>query len=138
VGMGMNLEFLVPGVQHAEEAELGAEMLLPLLFNLNVQTQNPGRTCIRHVISPTRYPTLTRQARLQGPVVAKLKISPDGSVADVTVQAEDPVLRAHPMLQSETQELVRTWTFECQSCAPGVAFEHGIKFNYRLEGADGQ
>ena len=26
VDMGMNLEFLVPGVQHAEEADLGAEM----------------------------------------------------------------------------------------------------------------
>jgi hypothetical protein len=24
--MGMDLEFLVPGVQHAEEADLGAEM----------------------------------------------------------------------------------------------------------------
>ena len=26
VDMGMKLEFLVPGVQHAEEADLGAEM----------------------------------------------------------------------------------------------------------------
>ena len=25
--MGMKLDFLVPGVQHAEEADLGAEML---------------------------------------------------------------------------------------------------------------
>jgi hypothetical protein len=45
-------------------------------------------------------------------------------------------LTAHPILQSETQQLVRKWAFECQSCASGVAFEHQIKLNYRLEGED--
>jgi hypothetical protein len=65
-----------------------------------------------------------------------LRIAADGSVAEAVVEAEDPSLTAHPILQSETQQLVRKWIFECQSCAPGVAFEHVIKFNYRLEGED--
>jgi Gram-negative bacterial TonB protein C-terminal len=75
---------------------------------------------------------------MQGTVVAKLRIAADGTVAEAVIEAEDPLLTAHPILQSETQQLVRKWTFECQSCAPGVAFEHVIKFNYRLEGEDAQ
>jgi len=71
-------------------------------------------------------------------VIAKLRLATDGSVAEVVVAAEDPLLTAHPILQSETQQLLRKWRFECLSCAPGVAFEHVIKFNYRLEGEDAQ
>jgi hypothetical protein len=75
---------------------------------------------------------------LQGTVLAKLRIAADGSVAEAVVEAEDPLLIAHPILQSEAEQLVRKWTFECQSCAPGVAFEHVIKFDYRLEGEDAE
>jgi hypothetical protein len=69
---------------------------------------------------------------------SKLRIAAVGSVAEAIVEAEDPLLIAHPILQSETQQLVRKWTFECRSFAPGVAFEHVIKFDYRLEGEDAQ
>jgi TonB family protein len=110
--------------------------MLPLLSTVDAQPQTPARVCVRHLTAPTRYPIVARQARLQGTVVAKLRIAADGSVAEAVVEAEDPVLIAHPILQSETQQLVRKWTFECQSCASGVAFEHVIKFNYRLEGED--
>src|SRR5579863_5518181 len=112
--------------------------LLPLLFTLRAQPQNPARVCVRNLIPPTPYPILARLARLQGTVVAKLRIAADGSVAEAVVEAEDPLLTAHPILQSDTQQLVSKWTFECQSCAPGVPFEHVIKFNYRLEGEDDQ
>lgn len=112
--------------------------MLPLLYTVDVKPQSPASVCVRHLSAPTRYPILARQARLQGTVVAKLRIAADGSVVEAVVEAEDPLLTAHPILQSDTQQLVRKWTFECQSCAPGVPFEHVIKFNYRLEGEDAQ
>jgi hypothetical protein len=112
--------------------------ILSLLSAVDAQTLDPARVCVRHLTAPTRYPVLARQARLQGTVVAKLSIAADGSVAEAIVRAEDPLLIAHPILQSETQQLVRKWTFGCQSCVPGAAFEHVIKFNYRLEGEDAQ
>jgi Gram-negative bacterial TonB protein C-terminal len=112
--------------------------MFALLFTIGAKPQNPARVCVRHVSVPAHYPVLARQARLQGLVVAKLRIAADGSVAAAVVGAEDSVLTAHPLLQSETQQLVRTWTFECQSCAPDVPFEHVIKFNYRLDGEDAQ
>jgi len=77
-----------------------------------------------------------RLARLQGTVAVKLMIARDGSVAEATTETKDPLLIAHPALQSETKQMVQTWTFECLSCAPGTTFKHTIRFNYRLEGAD--
>lgn len=110
--------------------------LLSPLCIANAQVEKPVRVCIRHMAVPARYPVVARSARLQGTVVAKVKVSADGTVAEATVDSADPLLIAHPLLQSETRELVRKWTFECESCAPGLAFEHVIKFNYRLEGQD--
>ena len=112
--------------------------MLSLLFTVGAQPQNPPPVCVRHLIPPTRYPVIARQARLQGTVVAKLTIATDGSVAEAAVETQDPLLIAHPILQSEIQQLVRKWTFECQSCAPGASFEHVIKFKYRLEGKDAE
>ena len=112
--------------------------MFPLLISVHAQPQNPAHVCVRHVTAPTRYPVVARQARLQGTVIAKLRIATDGSVTEAVVAAEDPLLTAHPILQSETQQLLRKWRFECLSCAPGVGFEHVIKFNYRLEGEDAQ
>ena len=109
-----------------------------LTFLPSALAQNPAHTCVRHLIPPNQYPFVARQARLQGTVVAKLRISADGSVDEAIVEAKDPLLIAHPILQSETEQLVRKWKFECLSCTPGVAFEHVIKFNYRLEGKDSQ
>lgn len=98
--------------------------------------QAPIHVCVRHLAVPTEYPALARQARIQGTAVAKLNIAADGTVSDAVVESQDPLLVAHPILQRETQQLVRQWTFQCESCAPGVAFEHVITFNYRLEGKD--
>lgn len=79
---------------------------------------------------------MARLARLQGTVVVRLTIVPDGSVAEATTETKDPSLIAHPILQSEIKQVVQTWTFECLSCAPGTKFKHTIRFNYRLEGTD--
>jgi TonB family protein len=82
---------------------------------------------------PTRYPIVAKAARLQGTVVANLRISPDGKVAESIVESEDALLIAHPLLQHETKRIVDGWTFKCGSCAPGVSFEHVIRFKYQLE-----
>ena len=110
---------------------------LCLLLGVDGQKQQaPIHVCVRHLVVPTEYPVLARQARIQGTAIAKLKIAADGTVSDAVVESQDPLLVAHPILQSETQQLVRQWTFQCESCAPGVGFGHVIKFNYRLEGKD--
>jgi hypothetical protein len=110
--------------------------ILPILFVADGQTQNPVHVCVRHLTSPARYPVVARQARIQGTVTASLRIGVDGVVNEVVVAAQDPILVAHPILQTETQRVVRQWTFQCQSCASGTSFEHMIKFTYRLEGED--
>jgi TonB family protein len=110
--------------------------ILLILFLTDGQTQNQAHVCVRHLTSPTRYPAVARQARIQGTVTASLRISADGVVNEVLVVAQDPILVAHPILQSETQRTLRQWTFDCQSCASGNSFEHMIKFTYRLEGDD--
>jgi len=113
--------------------------LLPLLllfYAVSGRTENPAHVCVRHLVLPTPYPILARAARLQGTVVAKLSISAEGIVTAAKVDSEDSLLAAHPLLQYATERLVRNWTFECASCAPGSGFEQVIKFNYRLQGED--
>jgi TonB family protein len=112
--------------------------MLSLLFAVGASPQNPPHVCVRHLVVPTRYPAIARLARLQGTVVAKLTIATDGAVTEAVVETQDPSLVAHPILQSKTEEFVRKWTFECQSCAPGASFEHVIKFKYSLEGNDAE
>lgn len=107
-------------------------MLLP---TTDAAPQTPTRVCIRHLVPPTRYPMMARLARLQGTVVVRLTIAPDGSVSEATTETKDPLLIAHPILQSEIKQVVQTWTFECLSCTPGSKFKHTISFSYRLEGA---
>jgi TonB family protein len=110
--------------------------MLPLLIAAATQAQNPTQVCIRHLVSPTRYPTIARQARIQGTVTASVRIGADGVLQQVDVAAVDPVLVAHPVLQEDAQRILSQWTFECHSCASGNPSEHLIKFTYRLEGQD--
>jgi len=109
-----------------------------LVLSVVAQSQTPAHVCIRHLVPPSPYPIFARLARLQGTVEAKLKIAADGSVTEAVVESQDSMLVAHPILQSETERLLRGWTLECLSCAPGAPFEHVIKFHYRLEGEDAQ
>jgi len=100
-------------------------------------SQNSPNVCVKHIVSPLRYPPIARQARIQGTVVAKLRVGADGTVQQVNILTDDLLLRAHPILQSETEKIVREWTFECSGCA-SPEFEHTVRFTYRLEGEDSQ
>jgi Gram-negative bacterial TonB protein C-terminal len=108
--------------------------ILLLLFVSGARPQTTPRVCVKHLVSPA-YPPLARQARLQGILTANLHIRSDGTVRDVTVSTDEPLLRDHPLLQSEIQRVVRQWTFECIGCA-SAEFEHSVRFTYLLDGED--
>jgi hypothetical protein len=82
------------------------------------------------------YPTLARQARLQGSISIHLTISSVGKVVDAQASTDDKLLRDHPLLQSETVKLVRKWTFGCVNCAPKADYDDVLIFVFRLEGPE--
>jgi TonB family protein len=92
---------------------------------------------VKH-LEPMRYPDLARQARLQGSISIRLKISSSGNVVDAEASTADTLLKAHPLLQKETVNLVRRWTFGCANCPPKAEYEHYLIFVYRLEGQETQ
>jgi hypothetical protein len=112
-------------------------LLTIVLFSLvaTLHALDAPRVCVKHVVSPLRYPPLARAARLQGTITAKLLIGVDGAVRSVTTSTDDLSLRSHPVLQDEIERLVRQWTFECFGCA-SAEFEHSVRFTYRLNGED--
>ena len=55
-------------------------------------------------VSPV-YPSVPQSARVQGTVVVRLVIAPDGSVHDATVE------RSIPLLDQAALDAVRQWAF---------------------------
>lgn len=106
-------------------------VLAALFFVQALSGQQPSQfhVCVRHLNVPTEYPVLARQARVQGTVIARLKIGGDGSITAVSFTGNE-------LLQQETQKLIHGWTFECQSCPLAAPFEHTLRFNFRLEGEE--
>lgn len=96
--------------------------------------ENAPLIVVKHVDAPTTYPHLARQARIQGRVSIRLKISASGRVLDAQAATEDSLLKAHPILQSQALQLVRNWTFECIGCLNNAGYNHTLVFIYRLEG----
>jgi hypothetical protein len=107
-----------------------------LMFNLSVgaQTKEDPLVYVKHMEPPLKYPALARQAQLQGTVTLKLKISRDGKVLYAKASSDDFLLNQHPLLQSASAELVKKWTFGCFNCSVDDAYEHVLKFVYKLEG----
>ena len=101
-----------------------------------LQDQKRPIIYVKHLVPPLRYPQLARQAQFQGTVVIELRISADGNVIDAKSidSSEDPRAHAGPFLKSETEKLVRLWTFGCANCSPGEPYEAKTAFVYRLEG----
>jgi TonB-like protein len=98
------------------------------------QGDKAGLIYIKHLEPPRAYPPLARSAQLQGTVIVRLKIAADGTVLAADASSDDPLLKKVPLLQASTVELVMKWTFGCFNCAPGVSYEHTIRFVYALEG----
>jgi TonB family protein len=62
-------------------------------------------------LSPVVYPSLARQARIQGDVKIQLQIRRDGSVASAEV------ISGHPILKQAALESAQKSQFECHGCA---------------------
>jgi TonB family protein len=100
-------------------------------------SQDKPVVIVKH-LEAMRYPDLARQARLQGSISIRLKISSSGNVVDAEASTADTLLNEHPLLQKETVKLVRKWTFGCANCPPKAEYEHTVIFVYRLEGQETQ
>jgi TonB-like protein len=100
-------------------------------------SQNKPVIVVKHIES-MGYPAVARQARLQGSISIRLKISSAGSVVDAEASTADALLKEHPLLQNETVKHVRNWTFSCVDCAPKDHYEHTLTFIYRLVGEETQ
>ena len=107
-----------------------------LTFNLGAvaQCEKQPLVCVRHAELPLRYPTLARQANLQGTVILRLTIAADGNVLAAKASSDDPLLSQHSLLQTESAALVKKWTFDCFNCAVDSNYEHVLRFVYKLEG----
>jgi len=57
-----------------------------------------------HRVQP-EYPVLARQARIQGPVVLRAVISPEGNIENLQV------VSGHPMLAPAALAAVRQWRY---------------------------
>jgi TonB family protein len=95
-----------------------------LLIALSTVALAEDGLCVRHLDVPA-YPTLGRQARLEGSVVLNVDIAPDGEVVSVSTSGA-----AHKLLQQSAADNVRTWTF-CSSLAKQSIV---ITYLYKLEG----
>jgi TonB family protein len=108
--------------------------LLLFICSAFAANQNPAVVTPKHLELPSHYQQLARQARLQGTVVVQLTISSDGKVLDAESNSTDTELKAHPILQVQTAEIVRRWTFACVNCSAGSAHRYALTFTYKLEG----
>jgi len=108
-----------------------------LSFTANLIGENTAISP-RHMELPTGYPNVARIARLQGTITVKLTISGDGNVVAAEATNLDDLLRTHPLLQNEAEQLSRQWTFTCINCAKESAYTYSLVFSYRLEGKASQ
>ena len=111
-------------------------MFLVLITSITTQEEKAPIIYVKHLEPPLHYPPLARQTLLQGTVVVKVTIAPDGAVQseEPLTREQDPQANAHPVLRDETVKLVKKWTFACLNCVPNVPYEEKIRFMYRIEG----
>jgi TonB family protein len=73
-----------------------------------------------------KYPTIARQARVQGPVVLQFDVGSSGAAENIRV------ISGHPMLQQAAVDNVKLWRFHCDDCGYGQSFHHTMVFDFRL------
>ena len=97
-----------------------------LLIALSAGALAEDGLCIRHLDVPG-YPSLGRQARLEGSIVLNVDIAPDGEVFSVSTSGA-----AHKLLQQAAADNIRAWRF-CSSLAKQSI---AITYVYKLEGGE--
>ena len=87
------------------------------------------------VVTP-KHPEVARTARLQGTVTVQLAVSSDGDVIAAEPNSTDALLKAHPILQCKTAELLRRWKFTCSNCSEDGSYTYDVTFIYKLDGKE--
>jgi len=91
--------------------------------------QNEKALCPRHIETPD-YPQIARTAHLSGKVSLTVTIDADGKVTHVETMTDDPVARAHPVLQKYAAENIQRWTFSRPLSAP---YTEVIVYDYEFD-----
>jgi TonB family protein len=91
--------------------------------------QNQGELCPMHIESP-QYPTLARQTHITGEISLAVTIDADGKVKHVEATTNNPILRAHPLLQDSAVENMQHWTFAKPPFAP---YTQAFVFDYEFD-----
>lgn len=99
-------------------------ILLLLTVNPKLTEVTAGTACVIHLESPT-YSNVARFAKLQGEVVVRVEISPDGRVTSART------LGGTSLLGQEAERNARTWLF-----ATGANRNIEVHYIFRLEKPD--
>jgi TonB family protein len=101
-------------------------MFLRTIFALTVfaihAMAGDGAQPVRTAAALPFYPPLARQARVQGEVVVRMTVTPDGKPTGVEAVSGNPVL------ERSAVENVQTWAFQ----PPGVSMKREITFIDKL------
>src|SRR5438874_2243984 len=72
-----------------------------------------------------QYPTIARQAHIEGDVKLTLEMTADGSISSAKI------LSGHPMLTQTSLDAIRKWRFHWDDCAYGANFKHVFTFTFK-------
>jgi TonB family protein len=100
---------------------LASVILLLLMINPKLAGDMAGTACVIHLESPT-YSNVARFAKLQGEVVVRVEISPDGRVTSARA------LGGTSLLGQEAERNALTWVF-----ATGGKRDIEVHYVFRLE-----
>lgn len=84
--------------------------------------------CPRHIEAPD-YPAVARVAHVTGRFTLTVTIDAEGDVTHVDATTDNPVARAHPLLQKYAIANMERWTFPKPPYAP---YTQDISYDYEL------
>jgi TonB family protein len=85
----------------------------------------------KHIEAPD-YPLPARTANIIGKITLAVTIDADGNVKNVEATTDNPVQRAHPLLQGYAVENMKHWTFVKPPYSP---FTQTIVYDYEFDPA---
>ncbi len=115
---------------------LGLVWLFPVSAQQFGPTQDPTNAICAERIEIPSFPMLARQARLSGTLSVKVKLGPNGAVAEVSAESQLNNDRAQPVLLTPIERALRKSRFR-PNCAGKVVI---LEFTFGIDGDpyDGQ
>jgi len=93
----------------------------------SANTRQPLRP--KHIETPD-FPSVARAAHVKGKITLTIAIDADGGVKSVVMPPDNPLERAHLLLQKYAIENIRHWTFAKPSSAPYI---QTIVYDYEFD-----